>query len=105
MADKDEATYNIFRDGYPRDTFAITDNSQGTVLAVRDAKGHELVDLGTAKGGGLSITDANDIPRVMIGNQGIMAFNEHVKVYWTSLGENMSPEERNHVMDMINSQH
>jgi hypothetical protein len=103
MADQEEATYNIFRDGYPRDTFAITDNLQGTVLAVRDSKGHELVDLGTAKGGGLSITDANDIPRVMIGNQGLMAFNEYGKVYWTSLGENMSPDERKHVMDIINS--
>lgn len=103
MAYKDATTYSVFREDRPQEALLILDNAKGTVLAVRDPKGNELVDLGVVNGGALAISDTNGKPRAMVGTEGITTFDEAGKINWTSFGETLTPEERKHVMDLINS--
>ena len=86
-----------------QDVFSITDNSLGTVIAIRDAAGHEMVDVGVSdKGPGVSITDPNNTPRAVVSPEGFLSFDKGGRVDWASFGEKLSPEERKQVMDLLN---
>jgi hypothetical protein len=97
------ADFAFFRQSEARSRLRITDNTAGTVIAFRDAAGHEMVDLGlTNKGSGLAVSDANEIPRALVGEDGFMSLNKGGQLVWSSFGEKLSPKERKQARDFIN---
>lgn len=103
--DQNEAAYRIVNERRASTPlFQLTDQAQGTVLSISDSAAHELIDIGNSpQGAMMSITDVNNRLRVALANQGVSAFDESGKLYWASLGETMTPDERKRVMDLINS--
>lgn len=95
---------SFYRDHGKQETLKITDNPEGTAISVRDSTGKDRINLGySSKGAGLGVADRNGTVRSVIGEQGYATFDKNGKVDWTSFGENMTPEERKQVMDLVNS--
>jgi hypothetical protein len=97
------ASLAILKEGFPHEAFLLTDNQQGKVLAIRDPNGNDRIDLGyTAKKASLAVADDNGTVRAMVGEQGDLTFKKGGQIDWASFGEDMTPEERKHVMDLLN---
>ena len=93
----------FLRPASPRETFLITDNTAGTGIAIRDAAGHEMVDVGLSdKGPGVAITDGNGTPRAVMALEGFISSDKGGHLLWASAGENLTPEERKQAEDLIN---
>jgi hypothetical protein len=102
--DDGTANFAMMKQGSSHESFVITDNPQGTALAIRDPNGKDRVNLGyTEKGASLGVGDANGTIRAMVAEQGIASYLKGGQIEWASFGENMTPEERKRVMDLINS--
>jgi hypothetical protein len=105
MVGKDSgARLSIIRNNQQQEMFVITDSPLGTVLAIRDGNGKDRINIGySPKGAGVAVADANETIRGMVGEQGMATYKKGGQIEWASAGENMTPEERKHVMDIINS--
>jgi len=97
------ANFAMMKEGSPHEAFYVTDNPQGTALAIRDPNGTDRIDLGySAKGASLAVADGNGTVRAMVAEEGDVTFKQGGQIDWASFGENLTPEERKHVMDLIN---
>ena len=102
-ADK-SATLSLTKEGSQKDAVVLTDKAAGTVLEFRDDGGRDRVDLGyTPKGASLVVADANDTVRSVVAEQGVTTYLKGGQIEWASFGENLSPEERKRVMDIVNT--
>lgn len=99
-----EGSIALMNKATPNEAFIVTDNATGTVLAIRDPKGNDRVHLGiTARGPAFAVADGHGIQRFAAGEVGAVALNDKGQIYWGSFGENISPEERVRIMNLLNS--
>jgi len=108
LVNDQENSYTIVRAG--QDVYKVVDSERGTALTFFDLARNDLVNVGIGKNettglnsGGISINDANGITRASMGKEGFATFDAKAKIDWTSFGNDLTPEEKKKVMDLINS--
>lgn len=103
-SDDGSAQISLTKANSDTDSFIVKDSNQGTALAFRDSNGKDRINIGsTNKGASLVVNDANETPRAMVAEQGVVTYLKGGQVEWASFGESLTPAERKRVMDIVNS--
>ncbi|HEY0307395.1 MAG TPA: hypothetical protein VGB94_04485 [Acidobacteriaceae bacterium] len=98
------ASLSLMNANSPNEAFSVKDTTQGTALVVHDGNGKDRLDLGyTEKGASLVVADANGTTKAAVTEQGMVTFKKGGQLEWASFGEDMKPEERKHIRDLLNS--